>query len=100
MMKMAAGSENESDDQADSSIATRTPALQINDDTFNIAASGSGGGGGGGSDTKKVKVSPGKAKTPNNSKSASPSKNKRMPASTGANVITPSKSKTNSVNKK
>ena len=34
MMKMAAGSENESDDASENVQVTRTPALQINDDFF------------------------------------------------------------------
>lgn len=82
MMKMAAGSENESDDQPESSTVTRTPALQINDDNFTAS---------GGSDPKKTKMSPVKAKTPNNSKSVSPSKTKKT--ATAAIVITPSKTK-------
>lgn len=90
-MKMAAGSENDSDDQSESSTVIRTPALQINDDNF-IAS--------GGSDPKKIKMSPVKAKTPNNSKSNSPSKTKKTAATT-AIVITPSKTKSApSANKK
>ena len=88
-MKMAAGSENESDDAPESTGAqvTRTPALQVNEETFTTSA---------GSEPKKSKLSPSKAKTSNapasgsNSKNNSPSKSKRSTTNT-----TPSKTKTN-----
>ena len=94
-MKMAAGSENESDDASETPniLLTRTPALQINEDNF--------GANGGGSDPKKAKVSPGKSKTPasaSNSKSNSPSKAKK--AANTANSTTPSKSKASASNNK
>ena len=98
MMKMAAGSENESDDASENVQVTRTPALQINDDSFTAAAVPASGG----SEPKKIKLSPTKAgkisgNTPasgSNSKSNSPSKAKRAPATT-ANNTTPSKAKPN-----
>lgn len=91
-MKMAAGSENESDDGIE--IVTRTPALPTNEESFsqNSSASKMATSNSTVNEAKKVKVSPSKAKTSssttttpgNNSKSNSPSKNiKKSPPSKG-----------------
>lgn len=90
-MKMAAGSENESDDASD--IVTKTPALPTNEETFSQSSSTASKtvGNSGANEAKKVKVSPSKAKstTPgSNSKSTSPSKNNNKKTS-----ATPSKGK-------
>ena len=87
-MKMAAGSENESDDGIE--IVTRTPALPTNEETFsqNSSASKIVISNATAHEAKKVKISPSKAKpstttTPgSNSKSNSPSKNIKKAAST------------------
>lgn len=89
-MKMAAGSENESDDAVEngsSLIVTRTPALSTAEESF-VSVSGNG------IETKKPKLSPSKTKTSNpanNSKSASPTKSKK--SAQVATSITSSKSK-------
>lgn len=90
-MKMAAGSENESDDGIE--IVTRTPALPTNEESFsqNSSASKMATSNSTVNEAKKVKVSPSKAKTSSttttpgsNSKSNSPSKNiKKSPPSKG-----------------
>lgn len=97
MMKMAAGSENESDDGGE--IVIRTPALSSNEESFSQNSSASKTAIStvtSLNEAKKVKVSPSKAKpsattTPgSNSKSNSPSKNNKKAA---ASTTTPSKGK-------
>lgn len=95
MMKMAAGSENESDDASE--IVTKTPALPTNEENFSQTSSAAKTvGNTGGNEAKKVKLSPSKAKstTPgSNSKSTSPSKNIKKASAT------PSKGKSVSTKK-
>lgn len=98
MMKMAAGSENESGDDASEQ---RTPAMQTIEDSFSHQSSASKSTANppsvpvSANDAKKVKVSPMKAKPPaatssaSNSKATSPTKKKAAVAV----VVTPSKSK-------
>lgn len=94
MMKMAAGSENESDDASE--IVTRTPALPTNEENFSQASSAASASKTSNvivvNETKKVKVSPNKSKsatttattttTTSNSKSSSPSKNIKKASNT------------------
>ena len=86
MMKMAAGSENESDDAGD--IVTKTPSLQTNEESFSQTSSAAKtvGNANTTNETKKVKLSPSKAKvttTPGSiSKSTSPSKNNKKTSAT------------------
>lgn len=96
MIKMAAGSENESDDGGGGESITRTPAgLQTTEETFSQTSTTSAN-----DSAKKVKTfSPAKSKTSNkttpansNSKSSSPSKTKR--------TTTPSKGKSVNNSKK
>lgn len=92
MMKMATGSENDSDDGGD--IVTRTPAMPAGEETFSQPLSASKTSGTATNEAKKVKVSPSKTKatstTPgSNSKSSSPTKN----TNTKKTSTTPSKGK-------